>query len=126
MKKCIAAVAVLALLFTGGLVNIRYLDGMTGELTALADEALTLAGTGDFSSAAERAEEAAQRWAAADGYTHVLVRHTEIDSATDAFCDFLACLYAENFPEARGAHQKLKEHLTSIAGMEHITFGSIF
>ena len=126
MKKCIGAAVLLVLLLAGGLLNVRYLDGLTGELVSLADAAMALAEAGDFPAAAERAEAAAQRWAEADGYTHVFVRHTEIDSTTDAFCDLLGELYAEDAPAARGAHRKLREHLTSIAGMEHITFGSIF
>ena len=126
MKQEIAAIVILLLLLFGSLVNIRYLDGITEEMLSIADEAMDFARSGDLASAVEKAEAAANYWAGLDGYTHIFIRHTEIDATTDAFCELLGELYAGDVDEAQGAHLKLRERLLSMARMEHITFGSVF
>ena len=115
----------LLLILAGCLYNIRCVDRLTAELLTLTEDALTFSEAGDYASAAERAEKAAALWAEKDGYTHIFIRHSEIDSATDAFCDYLGAIYAREPGEIRGCCQKLGAHLRSIAGMEHITFGSV-
>lgn len=126
MKQEIAAIVILLLLLFGSLVNIRYLDSVTEEMLSLADEAMDFARAGDLASAVEKAEAAANYWAGLDGYTHIFIRHPEIDATTDAFCELLGELYAGDVDEALGAHLKLRERLLSMARMEHITFGSVF
>ena len=126
MKQEIAAIVILLLLLFGSLVNIRYLDSDTEEMCSLMDEAMDFARAGDLASAVEKAEAAANYWAELDGYTHIFIRHPEIDATTDAFCELLGELYAGDVDEAQGAHLKLRERLLSMARMEHITFGSVF
>ena len=125
MKKWITAVLVLLLIFAGCLYNIRCVDRLTDELLTLADSALTFSETGDHENAVRQAEKAAALWAEKDGYTHVFIRHGEIDSATDAFYDYLGAICTDDPGEIQGAYRKLRAHLTSIAGMEHISFGSV-
>lgn len=126
MKQEISSIVILLLLLVGSLVNIRYLDSVTEEMLSLADEAMDFAHAGDFSAAVQKAENAANYWAELDGYTHIFIRHPEIDATTDALCDLLGELYAGNVYEAQGAHRKLREHLLSLSGIEHITLGSVF
>ena len=62
----------------------------------------------------------------ADSYTHIFIRHPEIDSTTDAFYELLDSVSAGDIKTTQGAFEKVEAHLASIAGMEHITIGSIF
>ena len=125
MRKCIGAGLLLLLIFAGCLYNVRYVDALTEELLTLADGAVALSEAGDTGNAVRQAEKASALWAEKDGYTHVFIRHSEIDSATDAFCDFLGAISAGEPGEIRGTYERLRAHLTSIAGMEHISFGSV-
>jgi len=125
LRKWIAAAAVLLLIFGLCLLNIRCVDRLTDELISYADSALAFAAAGDYENAAVQAERASALWAEKDGYTHIFIRHSEIDSATDAFCEFSGAIYEQEPGEIRGAYEKLRAHLLSIAGMEHISFGSI-
>lgn len=126
MSKAVWAGIILLAILAATLYNIRYLDKLTGELLSLTETAQERAEAGDFQGAVSEAEQAARLWAEKDGYTHVLIRHSEIDSTTDAFYELLSDLHAQDALSARGSFEKLRAHLTSIASMEHITFGSIF
>ena len=126
MNKAFWAGAILLAILAATLLNIRHLDTLTGELLSLTEVSQAYAEADDYSQAVSSAEQAARLWAENDGYTHVLVRHTEIDSTTDAFYELLSDLHAQDKLSARGSFEKLRAHLTSIASMEHISFGSIF
>jgi hypothetical protein len=126
LKKEIVAAIILTVILTGTLINTWALENMTQELTDLADDAEYCAEAGNWDGAIEKALEAQTKWNNADGYTHIVVRHAEIDSTTDAFYDFMKALYSEEPGNAKGAHMLLIAHLESIAGMEKIKFGSIF
>lgn len=125
MKKELIAGAVLIALFALSLLNIRFIDTLTAELSGYVDQALDFAEQGDFDQAVLSAQTAADRWLSLDYYTHICIRHSEINTATDAFYDLLGELYAEDAGSARGAGEKLKAQLGSIASIEHLTLGSI-
>jgi hypothetical protein len=126
MKKEIFAVSLLLILFAGSLINIYFLNRLTGDLTDLVIRADESASKEDWGTAQETAEAAAEKWNRYDSYTHIFLKHSEIDSATDAFYELLENIYAQDAGGARGAAQKLTAHLTSLATMERIRLGSIF
>ncbi len=126
MKKELIFGIILAVLFALVIINIYVLNGLCGRLQDLLTDSRRSAEAGDWGKAVEKAEEAEQLWNKADPYTHIVVRHSEIDSATDAFYDLLKALYSEDEGEAKGSYMLLDAHLTSIVGMEKITLGSIF
>lgn len=126
MRKMYLGILVLAVMLAAVLYNVSYLDRRIGGLTEQVDRAEALAEGGDFAGAARELEEAISQWNGMDGYTHIFIRHSEIDGTTDAFYEYLSDLLAEEGGSARGSCGKLRAHLTSIAGMEHVTFGSIF
>lgn len=41
--------------------------------------------SGDSKSAAETLDKAIEHWLTLDGYTHIFIRHSEINSTTEAF-----------------------------------------
>ena len=106
MKKAVAAAVLLALLFGAAAWNIAHIDSLTGSLTASADEALA--------------------HCRAENYTHIMIRHAEVDSATDAFYAALEPILTHDADAAESAIECLKAHLQSIGSMEHVSFRSVF
>lgn len=126
MKKEIIFAVVLLALFGLTVLNIKHLENMTDELLSVLEESFQNAENGDWEKAIEKAEEAEKLWNKADKYTHIVVRHSEIDCTTDSFYDFMIALYSEEAGEAKGAFKSLSTHLNSIVIMERITLGTIF
>ena len=126
MKKEIIAVILLALVFAGALINIKYDDQMIYDLEAEVKTAMESTRNGDFDNAKSQLDTAAEHWLSLDGYTHIFIRHSEIDSVTDAFFNLRSAIYEEEAGNCEGAYGQLMAHLESIRTMEHIRFGSIF
>lgn len=125
MKKMYAGILLLAILLGAALYNVHYLDGKMDSLLQYVDAARQLEGAGDFDSAQLMLREAISFWNGMNSYTHILIRHSEIDSASDAFYDCLACLQ-DGGADSAASLEKLRAHLCSILDMEHISLGSIF
>lgn len=126
MKKAIIAGVILTLLFAGAAWNIAHLDRLTGGLEAQLEASRRFCEAGDFACARAELQKAIDTWSGADGYTHIFIRHAEINSTTDAFYDLLSALGAEDAAAAGGAYGKVAAQLKSIDAMEHVTVKSIF
>lgn len=126
MKKEIAAAALLIALIAASLFNIRYLDNFIGGLTGALELSRRSMEAGDFTDAETYLRGAIDEWMAADGYTHIFIRHSEINSTTDAFYEALSDVVSHDTESATGSYGKLTAQLTSITGIEHLRFGSIF
>ena len=124
MKREIIAVILLILLFVGALINIRANDRIVCDLESEVRQAYKSAQSGDTEKAKSLLSAAEEHWLALDGYTHIFIRHSEIDSLTDAFFDFHSSLN-EKPAEIEGAYNRLMAHLESIRTMEHLRLGSI-
>ena len=126
MKKEITALILLILLFLGSLYNIRVMDRMVQTLESEVEKSYSAAENSDFEKAHELINVAATDWLSRDGYTHIFIRHTEIDSTTDAFFEYISDISAEDIGSAEGSFGMLMAHLDSLKTMEHISFGSVF
>ena len=126
MTRETAALLLLVLLFAAALLNIACLDKTVGSILAETDAARSFAEEGDFDAAEQALDRAVARWVAADGYTHIFLRHPEIDSTSDAFYELKQILSEENADGFPSAFDKLIYHLHSIDEMEHIRLGSVF
>lgn len=126
MKKAIAAAILLALLFGAAAWNIAHVDALTGSLTALAEEARAFCRAEDYAAAERSLREAIELWFASENYTHIMIRHSEVDSATDAFYAALETILTEDGDAAESAIDCLEAHLQSIDSMEHVSFRSVF
>ncbi len=126
MKREICAVVLLAALVSVSFWNIRRANNLTGEIKEhlnLSEKAL-LAGDPDY--AQEQLEAALRLWFAARGYTHVFLRHPELDNTTDAFYETLQALRGEEIPALPAAYNRLRYHLDCVSEMEHVSWGSVF
>ena len=125
MNRELAAGALLLLLIAGAWWNIRAVDALTGELLAGLDASQAAEEQGKHLAAQEALDAALNRWLEADSYTHIFIRHAEIDSTADAFYELQSQLLSGE-GDSSAAYDKLRYHLDSIQRMEHPSFGSIF
>lgn len=124
MKRELAAGTLLALLIAGAWWNIRAVDRLTGEIMAGLDTAQAAEARGQPEEAREALDKALKRWLEADRYTHIFIRHAEIDATADAFYELQSQLLSGE-GDSSAAYDKLRYHLESIRQMEHPSLGSI-
>ena len=124
MKRELAAGTLLALLIAGAWWNIRAVDRLTGDILAGLDTAQAAEARGQPEEAREALDKALKRWLEADRYTHIFIRHAEIDSTADAFYELQSQLLSGE-GDSSAAYDKLRYHLESIRQMEHPSLGSI-
>ena len=124
MKRELAAGTLLALLIAGAWWNIRAVDRLTGDILAGLDTAQTAEARGQPEEAREALDKALKRWLEADRYTHIFIRHAEIDATADAFYELQSQLLSGE-GDSSAAYDKLRYHLESIRQMEHPGLGSI-
>ena len=124
MKKEIIALLLLVLLFAASLFNIWYFDRLCLDIAGEVKASAVALERGEPEAAQEHLNSALHTWLDADSYTHIFIRHPEIDSTADAFYELGQAL-EENSESCRAAYAKLLYHLESIRTMEHLRFGSI-
>ena len=120
-KREYIAIAVLILLVALSVWNLKSIDALTGDIGIALSKSQSAAEKLDFKAARGYLD----RWLSADSYTHIFLRHPEIDSTADAFYELQQVLMQEDVTACAAAFDKLRYHLNSIDGMEHLSFGSI-
>lgn len=126
MKKELFATLTIIALIIGAIVNVIHLKTMVTDMEHHINRASQACASGQFTDATNALEQALTLWLDADGYTHMFLRHSEIDTATDAFYDAMNSLRGGDAPGATSALEKLSYHLQSILSMEYVTLRSIF
>ena len=126
MKKEIVALALLLLIAAGNIWNHRRLDRLITELNALTAEAFAASQEQNWPAAETAARRAEDQWAAANGYTHIFIRHTDIDALTEAFCDYRGALSGRDEGDILAGYLRLSAGLRSLLDMEKLSAGSIF
>lgn len=126
MKKELIAAVLLAVIFAGVMLNIRASERIVSSLMSEVDAAYAQLKGGDNESAVKTIDRAIERWLTLDGYTHIFIRHSEINSTTEAFFQFKSDIGSGDADAADGSYGLLSETLRSIMTMEQISLGSIF
>ena len=126
MKKEIAAAIILIALFAGVMVNIKVSGNIILSLEDDVTAAYESARNGDFDRAKPQLDAAIEHWMSLDGYTHIFMRHSEINSTTEAYFQLKSDIYPEDIGAAEGSYSLLMADLDSLMTMEQISFGSIF
>lgn len=124
MNRERAAGILLVLLIAGAWWNIRAVDRLTGDILAGLETSQEAEERGDQAGAQAALDTALNRWLEADSYTHIFIRHAEIDATADAFYELQSQLLSGE-GDSSAAYDKLRYHLDSIQRMEHPSFGSI-
>lgn len=126
MKKELFAALTILLLIVSSIVNVIYLQKMTADMTQHITDASEACNDEDFMTAHSELTAALRIWLDADDYTHIFIRHSEIDSTSDAFYDAFDAIRCRDGGAASAALEKLSYHLTSILTMEYVTIRSVF
>ena len=126
MKKEIISALLLLLIFSGVLVNIRINERIVSSLINEIDMSYENLKNGNTDKAMQQLDTAIEHWLNLDGYTHIFIRHSEINSTTDAFYGFRSDVGSGDADAANGSYGLLKETLLSLMTMEQISLGSVF
>ncbi len=126
MKKEIFAIALLIGIFAITLLNVHKIDTLKNELIELLSKSEECVQSGDWDGATEFAEKAMDHWNNANPYTHIFIRHQEIDGMTECFFNLLQEIYKEDSAGVQAAFPKVAMRIENIAHMEHLTIGTVF
>lgn len=125
VKEVLAALLLIALLIAA-IFNIGIVNNLTDEITKTVEQAVAAAESGNWNGAIESAEKAVSLWKSKDSYTHIVLRHSQIDTVSGALYDFLLEAYDQNAERLSAAAEAAMYHLDSVAQMERVRFGSVF
>lgn len=125
MKRELVAGALLVLLLATALENLSYLCRLVDRVERHVELSAAALEDGRGELALKELDIALELWREAERYTHVFVRHSEIDTVSDEFYELRHTLYTES-ADSREAYLRLIYHLESIEEMEHLHIGSIF
>lgn len=126
MKKEIISALLLLLMFSGVLVNIRINERIVSSLINEVDMSYENLKNGNKDKAMQQLDTAIEHWLNLDGYTHIFIRHSEINSTSGAFYGFRSDVGSGDADAANGSYGLLKETLLSLMTMEQISLGSVF
>ena len=123
-RESLAALLIL-LLILGAWWNIGAVDSLSRDMLSALEESEQAADRGDCYGALRAMDKALDRWLNADSYTHIFIRHSEIDSTADAFYELRELLLSGDLDSCDAAYGKLRYHIISIQEMEHPSLGRI-
>jgi len=124
MKREFFAVGLLLALLALSLYNIRYIENKSQTLNSYIEKAEKHYLSGDRQGAAEDIEASLDIWLGWDSYSHVMLRHSEVDVITETYYELLKELEGKD-TVTEASFGKLKEELSSITTKERITARSI-
>ncbi len=126
MKREGWAWILLFLIAAGSFLSIRQMDKLCSEILSYSERAYELCQSQQYDRASQTLSTALTAWLEGDDYTHIFIRHSEIDSTADALFEAISAIGTKDAEEIRSALEKLRYHIISIDRMEHISLGSIF
>lgn len=126
MKKEICAIMVLLLLFAGAIGNIIHLKQITEQISSNLNYALLYCSLEDYEAVYTETVKAQKSWTDAEKYTHVFIRHSEIDKINEIFYDILSAAQNKEKYETDFLLQKLQHFSNYLVKMETASVGSIF
>ncbi|NLA86329.1 MAG: DUF4363 family protein [Clostridiales bacterium] len=126
MKKEIIVGCFLILMLIVSFVNIHFLNKLTDNVIQFIEESEKGAEQNDWDIAVKKGEAAAKLWSDSETYIHLVLRHAEIETTTDAIFGYMAQIYAREEGNASGAAQAAISRLKSISAIEKVKLGSVF
>lgn len=124
MIREIVAVSLLVALLALSLFNVKYIENKTEILADEIGQAHELYQNGDNEGATSLVEDSLNTWLSWESYSHIMLRHSEIDVITSAYYALLEELEGEE--KVTGASfDALIETLNDIVKKERVTFGSL-
>jgi len=121
----ILAQLLIILLVAGAFWNVHTIEDLSNNIQNSLHEAEKHLLSGNREAARQAVDFALKTWQRAENYTHIFIRHPEIDSCTDIFYDLKEALSSAEIAEIQAISEKLCSHLQSIADMEKPKIGNI-
>jgi len=125
MSREFLSALLMLLLIAGSALNIMAADRLCDKMLGCIDRAEAAAEEENWAGAEDNAQRALELWLGAKAYTHIFIRHSEIDICTDAFYELEEAILSKNTDEIKPVFAKLRYHINSIADMEKPTPGNI-
>ena len=124
-KELFAGLTILCLLIIS-IAGYVHLAKLTDGIALHTNKAMSAVAQGNFVTAQTEMNTALKLWNNDEHYTHIFIRHSEVDAVSDAFYEVLEAICANQKSEAQISIQKLMYHINSVQSMEKITFKSVF
>ncbi len=125
MRREYTAMIILTLLMLGAWLNLRHMDSLTERIEAKLELSQKAAEQGSMDISEKALLDALDMWLGADGYTHIFIRHSEIDAISDSFYDLYDALLSGETDALAPAYEKLIYHLESVNDIEHLSLRSL-
>lgn len=126
MKNLCLSIGLIVVVLAAILICTYHLETITGEMSVLIDEAISLSEQKKYASAEQKLQEALDIWHASDSFTSTFLSHDEIDEMSDAFYEALKDLANEWGDSFTYSSHKLKEQIYSLLEKEHLSLSSLF
>lgn len=124
MKKEIIAVIILVVLLVLAFINGNILEKKTVELAENVTKAEKIYNDGDTEGAKRLVKEALQAWIDWEEYTHIVLRHSEIELVVEGFQNLLGELEREERATPTD-FERVRMMLDGIAKAEQLRWGSV-
>ena len=125
MRREYTAMIILAILMLGAWLNLRHMDSLTERIEAKLELSQKAAEQGSMDISEKALLDALDMWLGADGYTHIFIRHSEIDAISDSFYELYDVLLRGETDALAPAYEKLIYHLESVNDIEHLSLRSL-
>ncbi len=125
MRREYTAMIILAILMLGAWLNLRHMDSLTERIEAKLELSQKAAEQGSMDISEKALLDALDMWLGADGYTHIFIRHSEIDAISDSFYELYDALLSGETDALTPAYEKLIYHLESVNDIEHLSLRSL-
>ncbi len=125
MKRELVAGIALILLCTAVTLNIIYIRTVTNSLADFVLSSQHAYENGNADEAESELRNALEIWNNFGNYTYVALRHTEIDTVTDAFYELLSGIIDQD-DQVFGNYEHVLAGLSRINDMETPSLGSVF
>ncbi len=125
MKKEWIAVLLLAGVIALSVFSQHRLRALTEELCLQGDAAAEAARLEDWQRAEDACREALREWQAAGPYTHIFLRHGQIDDATGKLIALLGAAHAGDADGVFLAREALCSAMRELYAMERLSPGTV-
>lgn len=125
MKREATMMALILALVLISVWNIRQAQELRTQIITQLELSRANAEQGNWETADIYAQQGIELWLRSEPYTHIFIRHAEIDSCTDVFYSLISSLQKREADGINAEYDLLEYHLNSIADMEIPTPGSI-
>ena len=126
MKRCLLALTLFALLTALSLWDLRMVDSLTNSICECIELSLHCTKEGDGEAARAAMDCALRLWEEGEGYTHIFLRHSEVDSAADCLFELHGAILEQEEEQCAALAELAVYHLRSLQSMEHPRLGSVF